>query len=331
MRVFVTGGAGYGGAAIIRKLAERGHDVTACDQVAPEEVWRLRDLIDGGHVRYLWKAVQDLAPCDVADFDRALHMAAVADVASGHHSPEWTVQNNVMPTVHLLECLRKVALRAGFLTILAGTAHELEAAGDVLLTEDSPIQPGTPYGFSKSCQELAFRTWGHAYGVPWAVMRNGIVAGRGMRRQIAPYLWCRRILRDLPVELHGRGLQTRDLTDGRDTAEAWVRAVESPADKIRGQVLQVSRGIEITVADMLEMCYLACERILGRKVDRQIEHGPDRPGEEGMRERFDCSKTRALLAWEPRYSPEDTIRDVAEWAAEELRFPKPVATAKTTA
>lgn len=323
MQILVTGAAGYGGAAIIRRLADQGHDIVGVDMVAPEEAWRLRDLIDGRRIEYRWQAVQDMGVWDVAGYDRILHMAAVADVAAGHHSPEYTVQNNVLPTVHLLELVRQLpdSATGDLLLILAGTAHELEAAGDVTLTEDSPIQPGTPYGFSKATQELAFRTWGHAYGVPWAIMRNGIVAGRGMRRQIAPYLWCRRILQDMPVELHGRGLQTRDLTDGRDTAEAWARAVESPASKIRGQVLQVSRGIEITVADMLEMCYQACEHMVDHRIARRIEHGPDRPGEEGMRERFDCSRTRALLDWVPRYNPSDTIADVAAWAAEGLGLP----------
>lgn len=325
MRIFLTGAAGFGAAGIIRALVARGHEVTGCDLVAPEEAWRLRDLIDRGEIDYLWKAVGDLESADVTGFDRIAHLAAVADVASGHHSPEWTVSNNVLPTVHLLEAVRKTALAPGFCIVLAGTAHELEAAGDVTLTEDSPIQPGTPYGFSKSAQELAFRAWGHAYHVPFAIMRNGIVAGRGMRRQIAPYLWCRRILQGLPVELHGRGLQTRDLTDARDTTEAWVRTLESPAESVRGQVLQVSRGIEISVAEMLEMCYDACEAIAGHPIPRQITHRPDRPGEEGMRERFDCRKTRALLQWEPCYSPGDTIRDVAAWAAEELGIRSPAA------
>lgn len=305
--------------------------MTVLDVVAPEEAWRLRGLIDGedsAHNRtiagdklftYRWQAVEDLTLYDLEDMgpvDAVVHMAAVADVAAGHASPRRTVAANVGATVHLLELCRHEPVRPERL-LLAGTAHELEAAGDVTLTEDSPIQPGTPYGFSKSVQELAVRTWGHAYAVPWVVMRNGIVAGRGMRRQIAPYLWCRRILQGMPTRLDDAS-QTRDLTDARDTAEAWLRALTAPLADVRGQVLQVSRGIETPVGDLLEMCYVACEGILGRGVPRRIEQGEPRPGEAGMRERFDCSKTRAILQWVPQYSPQQTIYDVAQWAAEEL-------------
>lgn len=323
MRIFVTGAAGFGAAGLIDRLAAAGHSVTACDVVAPEEAWRLRALIDEGDIAYLWRSVQDLSHRDLDGAERVVHMAAVADVSAGHHSPEYTFAQNVAPTVHLLECVRAASLGADPLVVLAGTAHELEAAGDQVLDEDSPIQPGTPYGVSKACQEVILRGYGHCYGIPWAVMRNGIVAGRHMRRQIAPYLWCRRILRDLPVELHGRGEQTRDLTDARDTAEAWTRALQLPAARVRGHVLQVSRGIEITVAEMLEMCYRACEKIIGRPIARAIEHRDDRPGERGMRERFDCRRTREILGWEPRYSPEETIREVAAWAAEEAGLLEP--------
>jgi nucleoside-diphosphate-sugar epimerase len=150
-------------------------------------------------------------------------------------------------------------------------------------------------------------------------MRNGIVAGRGMRRQIAPYLWCRSILRDRPTLLHDP-TQTRDLTDARDTMEAWLRTVELPEDRVAGQVLQVSRGIEITVGGLLEMCYAACEEIVGHRIRRQIQIGQPRPGEAGMRERFDCSRTRRIHARGPIHSPKDTIRDGAERVAEELHL-----------
>jgi nucleoside-diphosphate-sugar epimerase len=340
VRVFVTGLAGFGAAGLARRLVEAGHYVVGCDVVAPEEAWRLRDLIDGEKIGYVWSSVGDLDADDLDAPDAVVHMAAVADVSAGHNMPRHTVRVNVDETVHLLELCRLV--QPGRM-VLAGTAHELEAAGDVTLTEDSPIQPGTPYGFSKSCQELAFRVWGRAYGIPWVVMRNGIVAGRHMRRQIAPYLWCRRILQGLPTRLDDP-TQTRDLTDARDTAEAWLRTLEAPVEDVQGQVLQVSRGIETPVGDLLEMCYQACEGIRGSstttvtanvtirrttvRIPRKIVPGTPRPGEEGMRERFDCSKTRRILCWEPRYSPEDTIRDVAEWAAEELRIVGTVASSR---
>jgi nucleoside-diphosphate-sugar epimerase len=316
VKVLLTGIAGFGGAALARRLVVEGYDVVGCDTVAPEEAWRLRDLIDDGRLTYLWTAVEDLHPgSELGRPDTVVHMAAVADVSAGHHSPTHTVRTNVMGAVHVLELCRRWDPAPHF--ILAGTAHELEAAGDVLLDEDSPIQPGTPYGFSKAAQELAVRTWGHAYGLPWTVMRNGIVVGRTMRRQIAPYLWCRRILQGLPTHLDDP-TQTRDVTDARDTVEAWFRTIEMPREYVVGRVLQVSRGVEVTVRGLLEMCYSACERIVGHRLPRQIEIGLPRPGEAGMRERFDTSRTRALLQWTPRYSPEDTIADVARWAAEEL-------------
>lgn len=328
MRVFVTGIAGFGGAGLARRLVEAGHHVVGCDTVAPEEAWRIRDLIDEERLGYIWAAVEDLHATDddLERPDKVVHMAAVADVSAGHSMPMHTMRTNILETVHLLELCRSWTGRPH--VILAGTAHELEAAGDVLLDEDSPIQPGTPYGFSKACQELAVRTWGRAWDIPWTVMRNGIVAGRNMRRQIAPYLWCRSILRDRPTLLHDP-TQTRDLTDARDTMEAWLRAVEAPEDRVAGQVLQVSRGIETTVGGLLEMCYAACEEIVGHRIRRQIQIGQPRPGEAGMRERFDCSRTRRILGWEPRYSPRDTIRDVAEWVAEELHIRPAVGAGRT--
>lgn len=80
MKILITGGAGYGGSGLAENLVKRGHEVTLLDIVAPNEAWRVKDLVEEGKVKYIWKSVHDAKPEDIDEMDIVIHMAAQADV-----------------------------------------------------------------------------------------------------------------------------------------------------------------------------------------------------------------------------------------------------------
>jgi nucleoside-diphosphate-sugar epimerase len=321
MHVMVTGGAGFGGSGLVRRLLERGHRVTVVDVVPPSEAWRLRDLVLrwetawardprlAPDLRWLWKAVHDLEPEDLDGVELVVHMAAQADVPMGFTSPRWTAWQNVMGTLHLLEtCAAWPHVRR---VILAGSAHELEAEPERLpMDETSPLEPATPYGFTKAAQELAFRAWARCYRVPVVVMSNGVVVGPGMRREIVFYKWFRRILEGVPVDLEG-GDQTRDVTYVDDVVDAWIRVIEA-GPEVDGQKFQVSYGEEHSMRELLEWCF----QIAGRRVP--VVPRPYRPGERGMRECFSIAKARAILGYQPQVPPYEALRRTYAWVRDDL-------------
>jgi len=310
MRALITGIAGFGGSGLAKRLLAKGYAVRGIDVVAPSHAASLRDVID--QIDYRWESVQDISQEDLAACDIVLHFAAQADVPMGFHSPAWTVSNNVLGTVHVLEAVRKAIY---YLTapiqkfFLASSGNAVQRYKYLPIDSEHPPSPANPYGASKGAQELMAWAWHRSYGVPVVIYRNGVIYGPGMRREIFVYKWLERILRGKPIYVQG-GEQTRDPTYVTDTLDAWVLGIEAEPEKVVGEVFQVSFGVEYTIRQIAEKCMEAC----GRRVE--IIEGPYRPGEEGMREAYDITKARLVLGYRPRVYLEEGLKLTADWVRE---------------
>ncbi len=296
--ILIIGGAGFAGAGLTSRLLDAGHRVTVLDMAAKPYT----PLADTG-VAYLWKSAQDLHPRDVEGRDAVLYFAAQADAPMGFTSPRWTVANNIGCLVSVLEAVKD----AGCGTfVLAGSGNAVGRPLYLPIDEAHPLTPHNPYAFTKAAQEMACWTYHRAYGVPAVVMSNGMVVGPGMRREIVIFKWLYRALRGEPVYLEG-GEQTRDITYVDDVLDAWALCVEAEPSRTAGEKFQVSYGRELSMLEILEICREASG------VEWTVERRPYRPGEEGQRERFDTSKARKVLGYEPQVPPAEAIRRTWAW------------------
>ena len=303
-RVLITGAAGFGGSHLTRALLGVGYSVTGLDVIAPNHAEALRRELSHPNFHYLWKSVQDIQPGDVAGHSVVAHLAAQPDTPMAFDSPRYTVMQNVLGTVEVLEAVR----RAGGVSkvLFAGSGNELGRSLYLPMDEDHPLTPHNPYGFSKAAGELAMWAWHRAYGVPSVVLSTGVVIGPGMRREVFIFKWLWNALHGRPIVVEG-GQQTRDVTCINDVAEAWVRAIQAPPDVVVGQKFYVGCGEEITVEDLAVMCRNAA----GTGVP--IEYVDYRPGEEGQREAFSTDKARRVLGYSARTSAAEAIRLTAGW------------------
>lgn len=301
MRVLITGVSGFGGSGMARRLLKKGYAVRGIDLVAPSHSLSLKDVVD--QVDYRWKSLLDIQREDVEGCDIILHFAAQADVPMGFTSPSWTIANNVLGTVAVLEAARKQPLQK---LLLASSANAVQYTTVYPITEGHPPSPRNPYGASKGAQELLAWAWYRSYGVPIVIYRNGIIYGPGMRREIFIYKWLHAILRGEPIVVEG-GQQTRDPTYVSDTADAWMLGVEAEPEKVVGEVFQVSSGREYTVLEIALKCMEACGRTVA------LEKAPYRPGEEGMRECFNISKAEKVLGYDPKVTLEEGLSRTVDW------------------
>jgi len=303
MRALITGIAGFGGSGLAKRLLEKGYAVRGIDIVAPSHASSLRDVID--QADYRWKSVTDIQREDVLDCNIILHFSAQADVPEGFLSPVWTVTNNVVGTVHVLEAARRYANRLEKF-FLASSANAVQFTKTLPITPEHPPSPRNPYGASKGAQELMAWAWYRSYDVPIVIFRNGVIYGPGMRREIFIYKWLQAILRGEPIVVEG-GQQTRDPTYVSDTVDAWMLGVEAEPEKVVGEVFQVSFGKEYSILEIALKCMEACDRTV------RMEKAPYRPGEEGMREAFDISKAREVLGYTPKVSIGEGLKLTANW------------------
>ena len=302
MRVLIDGIAGFGGSAVAKRLHEMGYSIRGVDMVAPSHATLLQDIIDV--VDYHWKNTVDMSHDDVRGCDVVLHFSAQADVPEGFSSPRYTVMNNVMGTVAALEASKGVKGLQKF--ILASSANAVQRPKYLPIDAEHPPNPVNPYGASKGAQELMCLAWHRSYGVPTVIYRNGVIYGPNMRREIFIFKWLWNILHKKPCVLEG-GKQTRDPTYSSDAVDAWVLGVEADPEKVVGETFQVSFGREYTVMEILKECMRSC----GKRV--KVIENDYRPGEKGMRERFDISKARAVLGYAPKVPLKEGLKLTANW------------------
>jgi len=307
VKILIVGGAGFGGSGLTNVLLEKGYDVSILDMVAPLHATLLSNVMD--RINYIWKNAQDIKRSDVRGHDIVLHFAAQPDVPMGFPSPRWTVYNNVMGTLSVLEACKRVRGIEKFL--LASSANAVQRPKYLPIDAEHPPNPANVYGASKGCQELLCWAYYRSYGIPIVIFRNGIIYGPNMRREIFIYKWIRNILLDKPCILEG-GDQTRDPTYVTDTTDAWLLGIEAEREKIVGETFQISYGEEYKVSDILERCM----KTVGKKVD--VVKRPYRPGEKGMRECFNIEKAQRVLGYNPKVSLEEGLKLTVEWIRSKL-------------
>ena len=305
MNVLITGGAGYGGSGLSHSLLKRGHNVRVIDIIAPNEARKLTDIVD--QLDYRWKSVHDATDDDLDGINTVVHMAAQADVPMGFTSPRWTGWEETMGTISLLEACRGKSLDR---FILASTGNVIGRPLYTPIDEKHPVVPHNPYSACKASQELLVHAYRRSYGIPTAVMRNGIVYGPNMRKQIFIYIWLKNIFHGKPIIIEG-GEQTRDPCYGADTIDVWTKILEADRDKIVGNTFQVSKGTEWKMLDIAKLCM----KITGKDVP--IVYKDYRPGEKGQRECFDNSFARDQVGYDPKYSLEDGLKLTWEWVKKE--------------
>ena len=311
-RVLITGAAGFAGSSLARRLLSLGYSVTGLDITAPNHAGLLQSEFSRPGFSYIWKSVQDIRPSDVAGHSVVAHLAAQPDTPMAFDSPRYTISQNVMGTVELLEAVR---LAGGVSKLLfAASGNELGRPLYLPMDEDHPLTPHNPYGYSKAAAELAVWAWHRAYGIPSVVLSTGVVAGPNMRREVFIFKWLWRALHGEPIVVEG-GKQTRDLTYIDDVVEAWTIAIKASDEIVVGQKIYVGYGEERSIEELAEMC----QAVTGSELP--IKYTNYRPGEEGQREAFSTEKAKNVLGYTPKVAPGETIALTAKWVRGLLQAP----------
>jgi len=300
MRILITGGAGFGGSGLVKKLLDRGHQVTVLDIIAPNHADNLKEVIDHSNFKYIWKATFDVLPEDIDGHDVICAFNAQADVPMGFTSPVHTVYQNAVGMTSLLEAVKKTGCEK---FILPSTGNVFGRPPEIPISEKCCPMPHNVYSASKTAQEALCWAYYRSYGVPIVIYRNGIVYGDKMRRNIFLYIWFKNLLQGKPIIVEG-GDQTRDPCYVSDTIDGWILGIEAPKEKVVGEIFHISRGKEYSVDELAKRCV---DIIPG-----EIVHADYRPGEKGQRECFDISKAKKVLGYNPKVDINEGLKKLYE-------------------
>ncbi|MCI0609857.1 MAG: SDR family NAD(P)-dependent oxidoreductase [Anaerolineae bacterium] len=259
MKYLVTGGAGFIGSHITRKLLEQGSSVRVLDNFSTgerENVEELTRQFNGNQLEVLEGDVRDasLVKEVVRGVDVIFHEAAFVSVSQSMDEPQECFDVNITGTSLLFDAARKSGVRRAVIASSAAVYGESDA---LPLVEETPLQPLSPYAVSKRVDEMYAELFTNAFGFEVVALRYFNVYGPHQRPDsiyaAAVPIFARRLLDGKPVTIFGDGGQTRDLINVHEVVRANLIASEHK--NAAGKVFNICTGVETRLLDLLEVLH----------------------------------------------------------------------------
>lgn len=295
--VLVTGGSGFIGSAVTRRLvSDLGADVHVADTRPPD-----RESATASYRAVDVRSAEFVEAATACDPDAIVHLAALSDLAYCRDHPDEAFDVNVMGTENVLAAARECSPDA----VAIASSGAVYAPDTDLLSESSRLGPTDVYGETKLVGERLAEAFAARTGISTPVARPFTVYGPDRE---APNLFSA-----ITDQLEGGGREVtlgnlsprRDYVHVDDVARAFVSLLASFDGGYRA--FNVATGSSHSVREVV--------RQVSRTLDREIEIAQDETrmrGTERPELRGDPSRLRAETAWRPRYDLRDGIRDVLE-------------------
>jgi len=305
--ILVTGGAGFVGATLVRRLVASGYRVRVLDNLSTGDAAHL----SGVDADFRNGDIRDPAALDdaVAGCDAIVHLAATGSVVGSVADPAGNFEANVVGTFRVLEAARRNEVPR---VVQASTGGALIGDAPVPVDERSLPKPLSPYGASKLAGEGYAHAFAKTYGVRTVAVRFGNVYGPWCARKRGVLNAFLTALHDgRPLVIYGDGTASRDYVHVSDIAAALQLALEDPGVP-GGTVLHAASGVETTAAALADLCRLAAGR-----PGHPVEYRPARPGEVG-RNFASYELARRLLGYSPTVAIGDGIPRLWQWFETEV-------------
>jgi len=336
LTIFVTGGAGFIGSAVVRHLLDdTGAFVVNVDKLTyaanPASIPQA-----AGHGRYAFSKV------DICDskalrqlFERyaphaVVNLAAESHVDRSIDEPGEFIRTNVVGTFALLqESLRHwrrldASRRNGFRFLHVSTDEVFGALGDQgVFTESTPYAPSSPYSASKASSDHLVRAWRETYGLPTLITNCSNNYGPYHFPEKLIPLMIIRGLRQESLPVYGDGLNIRDWLYVEDHARALTLVLERGR---AGETYNIGGGAERRNIDVVHVICEALDRLNpgARTAHRElVTFVPDRPGHD-FRYAIDFSKFTTELGWRPQRSFEEGLAATVVWYVENRTWWEPL-------
>ncbi len=308
MKVLVTGGAGFIGSNLVKRLSRDGHEVTVLDNLLSGYRCNLDPFPE---VRFVEGDVRDEAA--VADAIKGaevvFHLAASVGNKRSIDHPITDAEINVIGTLRVLEAARRNGVRKIVTSSSAGIFGELKT---LPIREDHAVEPDSPYGCTKLCKEKECLAYAKLYDIEAVCLRYFNVYGPNQRfdayGNVIP-IFAFKMLRGETLTIFGDGEQTRDFINVHDVVQANIKAAY--ADGVSGAFNLGSAG-RITINTLVDLLRDASG------IEPKVVHGPLRPGD--VRDSLaDISAAKRAFGFEPAISLQEGLKEYMDWAKEEAK------------
>ncbi|VVA44296.1 putative sugar dehydratase/epimerase YfnG [Candidatus Roizmanbacteria bacterium] len=306
--ILVTGGAGFVGGHLVEELVKLKANVIVAD-------------INFDKKSYLSRTYEIDKKCvlikqDICDYKKLLilikkykinfifHLAAQALVEDAYINPKYTLENNIISTINVLEAVRLNPQIKGVVVASSDKAYGKLNKNQYIETD--PLSGDHPYDTSKSVTDLLSTTYYKTYKIPVVVTRFGNIYGEGDLNfsRIIPGIM-ESIIKNSELRIRSNGKYVRDYLYVKDVVNGYLLLAQN-IETVRGEVFNFGSDETLTVIEVIKLV----EKILNKKINYKILNTAHN---EIPYQSLDYSKIKKSLGWKPKENIKSTVEKIFSW------------------
>ena len=312
--IFITGGAGYIGSHVCKKLSNNGFNIYCLDNLSRGNKWAVKwgelligDLLD---INYLENSLKKINPISI------IHLAAFADIGESNLKPFSYYENNIKTTINLIKAVKKYNLNNIIFSSSCSTFGNISSSN---ISENRIMNPLSPYAFSKMVCENIIKSAQQENNIEYVILRYFNAAGADLNNEIGesnenhkriiPQI-IKSVINNKNLQIYGNDYKThdgtcvRDFVHVNDIADAHFLAVQHLLNKKKSDDFNIGSGTGYSILEIVNKI----ESFLSKKV--KFSFLPRRRGD------ADClvasiKKAKETLGWRPICSDLNTILNTA--------------------
>lgn len=306
MNILVTGGAGFIGSHICRRLVNDGHNVVVIDNLSNSKRERLDGLYDNSLFTFYEFDVNNTIKLrrvfDKHPFDMVFHFAANADTVKGEEAPHEDIENTLYATLNVLEMMRLYEIKKFF---FASSSAVYGNANERLQEHRSIMRPISHYGAAKLASEAFVSSFSSLHHFQVWVARFCNAVGPNMTVGVIPDLIRKTKQHPTELEVYGDGTQSKPFIWIDDLVEGVMCLLKNTNEPYNAYLVGVDSNCTVE-----RIAQIVMEEV---GVQTPIKYTGNYKGCKGDVHKYSYDVTRLrMFGWVPKYTAEEAIRKAVQ-------------------